>query len=66
VKGEGKLEVDGIDGGAGGWNCLGSATFRTSEIEGKDWREGESLESAPGGFPASEDIMLDTVAVGVG
>jgi hypothetical protein len=36
VKGEVKLELGCIDGGAGGWNCLGSATLRAFEIEGND------------------------------
>lgn len=57
VKGEGKLEEGGMTEEAGDAYCRGSATLRTSEIEGRDCL-GPSCSAAPG-FVGSEEIILE-------
>lgn len=66
VNGEGKLEVGCADGCAGGGSCLGSATLRTSEIDGSDCREAGSFSPNPDLFGSDEIILEIAGPAGVG
>jgi hypothetical protein len=58
--------MDEGPGGPEGGYCLGSATLRTSEMDGKDCCDGESL-SPTASLLGSEDIILEMVELtGVG